>query len=112
MLIQGFLARKKTGMDIGTSGIFGIHSILNSIKVIGKVIPIRLESPPFELDNTYIHSCTAVLRGSFQLLQKRKRIFHYRRICRRRAIKYENDIAVEIVTVDSLFSFNAVATLE
>ena len=72
MLIQGFLACKKTGMDIGTSGIFGFHSILNIIKVIGKVVPIRLESLPFELDNTYIHSCTAVLRGSFQLLQKLK----------------------------------------
>ena len=95
MLIQGFLARKKTGMEIGASGILDFHSALNGIKVLGKVIPVRLVGLALELDDAYVHSCAAVLRGSLQLLQKLKRILHYLCVCGRRAVQYENDFALE-----------------
>ena len=96
MSIQGFLARKQSGMDIRTAGVLGSHLGLNAIKILGEIIPVGFERLTLELHNADIHSSAAVIRSRLQLVQKLKRFIDHVCTCGRRAIQHEHHIRCQI----------------
>ena len=55
MLRQSRLTGQKTGVDVGTAGVFGLHSGLYGVIVRGKIEPVGLVSLALEFHDAHCH---------------------------------------------------------
>ena len=96
MLRQSRLTGQKTGVDVGTAGVFGLHSGLYGVIVRGKIEPAGLVSLALEFHDAHVHGGAAVLSGIFQLAQKVKSLNHHVGIGGRGAVQHEYHVGVQL----------------